>query len=83
MGMNGARILLALAKWLYFEPHPNGVRFSINRLPSGESWFLVERASILVPAKDFDSDEVVVDGKRYVRVGGGPQEGKYVFIGDE
>lgn len=80
--MKKLRIILALIRWLYREPHPNGVRHTINRAPSGETWFLVERATILVEAKDWDADETIVDGKRYVRIGGGPNEGKYVFVGD-
>lgn len=90
--MEKLKILYTFWKWLYREPHKNGLKCTINRIEpnywEGESWFIVEPTSIWIPydqMPDARNGRVVTDtlGNRYVRIGGGDQAGKYVFVGDD
>lgn len=81
--MNKLSIIVALIKWLFMVKHPYGVKHSVEKTPNGMSWFLVDQRYIMLQPEQVDESIVVVDGKRYVRVGGGAQEDKYIFIGDE
>jgi hypothetical protein len=81
--MNKLRILRALIFWLYFESHPDTLKATVNLIPGGKSWFLVEPATIWVPFKKCEKKQIIVDGKVYVKVGGGEHAGSYICIGDE
>jgi hypothetical protein len=83
--MKKLKIIWTLVVWLYQRPHPNGVKAVVN-VKDGEEWFMVDREFISIPYEQLPENtgnpEVVIDGKRYIQVGGGDQSGKYVYIGE-
>lgn len=78
--------LRAFIGWLFFEPHPLGIQHNIERGEDGRSWFLADHRFVMIQPSQVDDFEngapIVVDGKLYVRVGGGAQQGKLVYIGE-
>lgn len=90
------RIIAALTKWLFLESHPNGLKFTINRIPakpewegllSAKTWFMVEPAIVWISYEEFKdqpNSSLVRDtnNQLYVRIGGGAQHGKLLAISD-
>lgn len=78
--------LILFVFWLFAEPHPLGVQVTIEGGMDGRSWFIADQKFVMIQAEQvddyMDGEPFVVDGKKYVRVGGGEQEGKLIYIGE-